>query len=77
MDWLRLSLRYRASDRLDVDMDLRYEQYDSADWALDGVLPDTLPTVLTLGAAAYNYDIWAVGLSFRYKVGTRDISFPK
>ena len=76
-DSLRARLRYRRSDRLDIDLNLRYEQFSSNDWALAGVEPDTIPTVLTLGAAPYDYDVWVVGVSFRYLVGGRDIAFPE
>jgi MtrB/PioB family decaheme-associated outer membrane protein len=76
-DSLRLKLRYQKSDRLDIDLDLRYESFKTNDWALAGVNPDTLPAVLTLGADPYDYDVWAVGLSFRYLIGQRDISFPE
>ena len=43
--------------------------------ALAGVQPDTIPTVLTMGAQPYDYDVWVVGLSFRYLVGGREIAF--
>lgn len=77
LDSLRLELRYKHSERMDFDLDLRYERFDSADWALDGVQPDTMPTILTMGADAYNYRVWAVGLSFRYRIGAAAITFPE
>ena len=77
IDAFRLTLSYAWSERLDLDLDLRYESMDSADWSLDGVMPDTLPTVLTMGAMAYDYDVWAVGLSFSYRIGAGSVQFPK
>ena len=76
-DSLRLKLRYQKSDRLDIDLNLRYESFETNDWALAGVAPDTIPTVLTLGADPYDYSVWVVGVGFRYLIGARDISFPE
>ena len=64
-------------ERLDIDLNVRYEQFKTNDWAVNGVDPDTIPTVLTLGANPYDYDVWVVGVSFRYLVGGRDINFPE
>jgi MtrB/PioB family decaheme-associated outer membrane protein len=75
LDSLRGKLTYRGSDRFEVDLSLRYERFQSNDWALAGVDPDTIPTVLGLGADPYDYDVWVVGLGFRYLIGPREISF--
>ena len=77
LDSLQAELRYRWSDRLDVTLDLRYESFNAADWALQDVAPDTLPTVLTMGATPYDYDVWLFGLGFRYLVGRGEIEFPE
>jgi MtrB/PioB family decaheme-associated outer membrane protein len=69
MDSLRLTLSYQWSERLSTDFVARWETFETADWALDGVLVDTLPTVLTMGATSYDYDVWAFGISFRYRMG--------
>jgi len=68
MDSLRLSLRYAVSDRFDTTLGVRWERFESADWALDGVEPATIPTVLAMGADAYDYDVWVVGIGFRYRI---------
>jgi len=68
---LRLKVRYRRSEKLDLDFSLRYESFSTRDWALDGVDPDTIATVLTLGADAYDYSVWVAGMSFRYMIGNR------
>lgn len=70
MDSLRLSLRYRASERFDATVGVRWEQFETADWALEGVRPDTISSVLTMGASPYDYDVWVVGVGFRYRIGT-------
>jgi len=70
LDSLRLEARYRWSDRWETTVNVRYEKFSADDWALQDVGPDTLPAVLTLGAEPYNYDVWAVGIGFRYRVGS-------
>lgn len=73
LDSLRAEAAYRWSDKLDLTFDLRYESFSSDDWALADVAPDTLPTVLTLGATPYDYDVWALGIGFRYYLGGRGL----
>jgi MtrB/PioB family decaheme-associated outer membrane protein len=74
LDSLRLEGTYRWSERFNMTMDLRFEGFSSEDWALQDVLPDTLPTILTLGAQPYDYNVWAMGIGFRYNFGTADIA---
>jgi hypothetical protein len=69
MDSLRLSLRYAMSERFDTTFGIRWERFQANDWALEGVQPDTLPTVLTMGASPYDYDVWVVGVGVRYRIG--------
>jgi MtrB/PioB family decaheme-associated outer membrane protein len=69
LDSLRLKILYRWSDNLDATLQLRYESFSAEDWALQGVAPDTLPTILTLGAQPYDYEVWLVGIGIRYRIG--------
>jgi MtrB/PioB family decaheme-associated outer membrane protein len=69
LDSLRLKLLYRWSEKVEVMLRLQYESFSTEDWALAGVAPDTLPTILTLGAQPYDYEVWLVGISFRYLIG--------
>jgi len=71
LDSLRLNLGYEKSERLDIDLNLRYESFKTRDWSLEGVEPDTISTVLTFGADPYDYDVWVFGVSFRYRIGER------
>ncbi|MDH4255318.1 MAG: MtrB/PioB family decaheme-associated outer membrane protein, partial [Gammaproteobacteria bacterium] len=71
LDYLRLRLDWRYSDRLEFNMNLRYQQFATEDWALAGVAPATLPTVLSLGAAPYDEDSWFLGIGVRYLMGGR------
>jgi MtrB/PioB family decaheme-associated outer membrane protein len=68
LDSLRLKLLYRWSDKLDAVLRLRYESFSAEDWALQGVAPDTLPTILTLGAQPYDYEVWMFGIGVRYRI---------
>ncbi|MGB5163921.1 MAG: MtrB/PioB family decaheme-associated outer membrane protein [Woeseiaceae bacterium] len=69
MDSLRMNLSFTVSERLATTFSVRYERFKTSDWALDGVQVDTLPTVLTMGASSYDYDVWAAGIGFRYSIG--------
>ena len=69
MDSLLLELRYNVSQRLAIDAYARWERFETEDWGLEGVAPDTIPNVLTMGANPYDYDVWVFGVGFRYRVG--------
>ena len=64
-----LDLGYKLSSKLELRFKVRYEDYSSSDWALQGVEPATIPTVLTLGADPDDYSVTLTTLSFRYTFG--------
>lgn len=64
-----LEVEFAATPALDVIGTLRYEHFDAHDWALEGVDPDTVPSVLASGADPYDHDAKLVGVSFRYRFG--------
>jgi hypothetical protein len=72
LEYLRVSLSYRHSDRLALTANLRHQSFLTADWALEGVEPATMPSVLTLGAQPYDEDQIIIGLGFRYLIGGGD-----
>jgi hypothetical protein len=72
LDSATIEASYRWTERLEGTMDLRYERFKVDDYAL--VPPDTIPTVLTLGAQPYDYDVWAVGIGLRYNFGGGEIT---
>ncbi len=67
LDSVRIEGGYRFTERLYGTLDLRMERFELSNWALVG--PDTLPTILTLGAQPYDYDLWAIGVGIRYGFG--------
>jgi MtrB/PioB family decaheme-associated outer membrane protein len=69
LEYLRLLVTYQQSDRLELTMNLRYQSFLAEDWALEGVGPATIPSVLTLGAQPYDEDVFIFGLGFRYSIG--------
>jgi MtrB/PioB family decaheme-associated outer membrane protein len=67
----KADLAYEVSDRLDLLFSWWYENLDSRDWALQGIGPATLPTILALGADPYDYSVNYVTLSARYSFGKK------
>jgi predicted porin len=65
-DTLKLYATYRIKEDMSLHAAYWYEHYDSDDWALDGVDPDTVGNVLSLGEASPSYNVNALGLSVRY-----------
>ncbi len=72
MDSARIETAYRWNERVHATLDLRYEKFEVDDYAL--VSPNTIPTVLTLGAQPYDYSVWALGIGIRYNFGGGDIA---
>jgi MtrB/PioB family decaheme-associated outer membrane protein len=64
-----LTVGYAVSKDLKVRVRYLYENYASADWALDNVGPTTVANLLALGAPAPGYNVNLVGLSFTYRFG--------
>jgi MtrB/PioB family decaheme-associated outer membrane protein len=69
LDNLTLDSTYRWSKALTLH--LRYERgrYDTSNWALQSVYPDTVPTLLALGAEPYRYSVDLVSLTAVYRLG--------
>jgi MtrB/PioB family decaheme-associated outer membrane protein len=69
LDYLRLSLDFRQSERIEWNLYALYRTFETRDWALEGVTPDALPLVLSLGATPYDDEQVIFGLGFRYSMG--------
>ena len=74
LDSLRVFATYRRSERQHWFAKLRFEHFDADDWALQGVAPATVPTVLTLGADPYSYDVLVIQLGFNHRFGDAEES---
>lgn len=74
---LRADFGFQLGERTDVVIGWWYEHFDSEDWALQGIGPDTVPTVLALGIDPYNYSVNYVTASLRYRFGPRGIELPE
>lgn len=71
---VRLDVQHHWSDTLEINCGVRYEDFHTQDWSLAGVEPATVPTLLTLGADPYDYDVTVFSLSFRYFFGARALA---
>ena len=69
LDYARLRLAYRRSERLEINLDLTYQRFLAEDWTLEGVGPATMPSVLSLGAHPYSPEVILFGIGFRYRAG--------
>jgi MtrB/PioB family decaheme-associated outer membrane protein len=68
LDSVRVHATYKLSDRMSITGSLWHEEYDAQDWHVDGVLPATLPVLLSFGqqAPTYRVDVLRVALRVRF-----------
>ena len=71
LDYLRVRLGFRQSERIEWNLYALYQTFETEDWALQGVTPDALPLLLSLGATPYDDEQVIVGIGFRYKMGAK------
>ena len=67
LDSIKIYANYRLSEMLHLKAAFWHERYDSTDWALDGVSPDTIPNLLSFGELSPSYSVNVVKLSMSYK----------
>ena len=67
LDSFKIYANYRLSEMLYLKAAFWHESYDSTDWGLDGVAPDTIPNVLSLGELSPSYNVNVIKLSMAYK----------
>ncbi len=67
LDSFKLYADYKVKSDLSVRLGYYYEKYDTDDWALDGVNPATIPSVLSLGEEGPSYDVDVITASVRYR----------
>ena len=68
LEGYRLKAAYHVRENLLARFDFYHEKYRTADWALDGVAPDTIFNALTFGelGARYSVDQFSVRLQYRF-----------
>jgi MtrB/PioB family decaheme-associated outer membrane protein len=59
---LRGYLKYKMNDRWGLGFDAYREEYDTADWFVDGYGPQDISGLLTLGDESPDYDVWVMRL---------------
>ncbi len=68
LDTAKADLDYRWSAALTLRAQYRRDQFDSSDWALEGVDPTTIPLLLALGEQPYRYTLDSVAVLFIYRL---------
>jgi hypothetical protein len=63
----KLYVDFRPKQKLALRLTYWYEDYQSDDWALDGVAPTTISNVLAFGQETPSYSLNVVTLSARYE----------
>jgi MtrB/PioB family decaheme-associated outer membrane protein len=71
LDTFKADFTYGLSKRTDIVFTWWHEKLSTDDWAVQGIGPATLPTVLALGIDPYNYSVNYVTASVRYYFGPR------
>ena len=66
-DSLKLYANYRLKDNLSLLASYWFERFDSKNWMLDDVAPDTIPNALSFGELAPRYNLNVLRLLLRYK----------
>jgi hypothetical protein len=46
---------------------VEYEEFESSDWAIDGLGVDGIPSVLTMGEVSPQYDAWYTRILASYR----------
>lgn len=69
---LRLGLEYPYNTALSLKFGYLFQKYSDNDWALDGVSPDTVPNLLSLGAEPQHYTNHVFFIGVKYAFDSRD-----
>jgi hypothetical protein len=72
----RADLAWAVNEQIDLAFTWLLETFESDDWAISGIGPATMPTILSLGADPYDYDVNYVSASLRYYFGKRKLALP-
>jgi MtrB/PioB family decaheme-associated outer membrane protein len=72
LDSTHFDVRYQWTSALQVHFRYIREQYNSNDWALNGVGASTVPNLLAFGVQPYRDSVNVFGLTVRYQFGRDD-----
>lgn len=59
---------YQISDKFGLRFDWIFEQYQDADWANEGLAPNSIPNVLSFGDLSHDYNAHYFGLTLSYQL---------
>jgi hypothetical protein len=74
---LKLALDYPYTRSLSFKFGYMYEKFTSDNWALEGIGPDTVPNLLSLGADPYDYSNNIFFIAVRYMFDSREQAGPR
>ena len=63
----RVHVSYAVNDQLALKIYAEHEKYDSEDWYVDGLGPDGVAAVLTLGALSPDYSVTVLRILASYE----------
>ncbi|MEP6548932.1 MAG: MtrB/PioB family decaheme-associated outer membrane protein [Gammaproteobacteria bacterium] len=69
LDTAHFEVSYQWTAATQIHFRYTREQYNSNDWALNGVAPSTVPTLLALGVQPYRDNVNVFGVTARYQFG--------
>ncbi|WP_455235132.1 MtrB/PioB family decaheme-associated outer membrane protein [Thiogranum longum] len=73
---VKLAFEYPYKKSTDLKVGYLYEKYDSDDWGLEDIGPDTVPNLLSLGAKPYDYSNHVFFVGVRYRFDSRRTAAP-
>jgi len=73
----RFAVGYNWTAALQIHFRYTREQYNSNDWAVNGVGPATVPNLLSLGVQPYRDNVNVFGLTVRYQFGRDAVATQK
>ena len=73
----KLALDYPYTRSLSLKFGYLYEKFTSDNWALEGIGPDTVPNLVSLGAAPYDYSNNIFFIAVRYMFDSRGQAGPR
>ena len=64
---LGMHAEYRYTDNMSIKLRYLFQKFDTVDFALDGIVVDTISTVIALGNTSPDYSVHVIGISTVYR----------